>query len=220
MQIRFVLPLVLMAFISQAASQETHPIKKLNVAVLDFVARAPVTPDEAATLSDVFTSQLIQTGEFEVLERNQIQALLKEQNFQQSGLCDQVECIVETGKLLKVQRMFAGTVGRLGTLYNVNIRVINVETGKIELDRTRQYDGKIEILASQVIPEFAIEIAEGVTGKRVYIGSSKRGSSSWLWYVGGVAILGGGAAAYLYLRPENKTPTNTDLPGAPKLPGQ
>jgi hypothetical protein len=185
-------------------SQQKKSTKKLNVAVLDFVARAPVTPDEAATFSDVFTSQLIQSGEFEVLERNQIQALLKEQNFQQSGLCDQVECMVETGKLLKVQRMFAG-----------------VETGKIELDRTRQYEGRIETLASEVIPEFADQIAEAITGRTVSAQGLRKSSSSWYWYVGGAVVIGGGAAAYYLLKPaEKKTVRDTYLPGAPLPPNQ
>jgi TolB-like protein len=219
-RVRCIVALIFLIVVTPpVVSQQKKPAKKLNVAVLDFVARAPVTPDEAATFSDVFTSQLIQSGEFEVLERNQIQALLKEQNFQQSGLCDQVECMVETGKLLKVQRMFAGTVGRLGTLYNINIRVVNVETGKIELDRTRQYEGRIETLASDVIPEFADQIAEAVTGRTVSAQGLRKSSSGWYWYVGGAVILGGGAAAYYFLRPtEKKTATNTYLPGPPTPP--
>ena len=93
------------------ARQQTPQSKKLNIAVLDFDARGGLSKEEAASLSDIFQAQLVQMGEFIVVDRNRIKSILEEQGFQKSEACSQVECVVEAGKILKVEK-----TGHSGTL--------------------------------------------------------------------------------------------------------
>lgn len=67
--------------------------KKYNIAVMDFDAREGLTRGEAASLSDLFSSQMVATSEFIVIDRNRIKAILQEQGFQQSEACSQVQSI-------------------------------------------------------------------------------------------------------------------------------
>lgn len=218
----FMLGIILPNSLIFAQAQTQKQKQKLNIAVMDFDAREGLSRGEAASLSDLFSSQLVATEEFIVVDRNRIKNILTEQGFQQSEACSQVECIVEAGKILKVQKMFAGTIGKIGKIYNVNIQMLDVTTSQVELNKSYQHTGNIEALAEEVIPELAREIAEQVTGKQIdKIAVGRTSSSKWLWYVGGAVLVGGGAAAYYiyYMQPETKQPiVEEKLPGPPTLP--
>ena len=204
------------------AQQRNQQQKKLNIAVMDFDARSGITKEEAASLSDIFQSQLVDMGEFIVVDRARIKAILSEQGFQQSEACSQTECIVEAGKILKVDRMFAGTIGKIGKTFNVNISAIDIGTAQIVINKSRQYSGEIDDLASEIVPEMANEIAQEMLGKRVASSvKSSGGGSTWYYYVGGVILAGGGAAAFL-LKPkppgDDGAGTKQSLPAAPTFP--
>jgi TolB-like protein len=197
-------------------SQQKQP-KKLNIAILDFDSRGAMSKDEAASLSDIFQSYLVDTGEFIVVDRSRIKTLMQELGIQQSGICSDVECVVEAGKILKVEKMFSGTIGRVGRIYNVNIQMIDVATAQIEINRSRPHDGTVESIAETVIPEMAESIVSQILGRPVKA-AKPSGGISWLWYVGGAVVLGGGAAAYLFLKQSPTTTEQKTLPTPPALP--
>jgi len=206
-----------------AVSQQKKPQQpsKPNVAVLDFDARGGITKEEAASLSDIFQAQLVQMGEFIVVDRNRIKAILQEQGFQQSEACSQVECIVDVGRILKVEKMFAGTIGKVGRIFNVNIQVIDIATAQIVSNKSRQHSGDLEDLATDVIPDIAQEMAQEMTGKDVRARVATSGGSTWYYYVGGVALAGGAAAVLLMGKGgTNPPPANPpqQLPSAPDFP--
>jgi TolB-like protein len=196
---------------------QAAPPKKLNVAVLDFDARGGLTKEEAATLSDAFQTEIVSVGEFTVIDRQRIRQILEEQGFQQSEACSQVECIVEAGKILKVERMFAGTIGKVGSLFNVNIQVIDIATAQIISNKSRQHRGDIEDLLSEIIPSMARQLAGEMVGKQFDDGG---GGGGWLWYAAGAVVLGGGAAAAVLLKPKKEEGgTKVEaLPPSPDLP--
>jgi TolB-like protein len=222
--IRFVLIMFFISIVTPAALGQENKLqaKKLNLAVLEFEPRGGVSKEDAASLSDAFQGQIIETNEFIVVDRNRIKAILQEQGFQQSEACSQVECIVEVGKILKVEKMIAGTIGKVGKIYTINIQVIDIGTAQIEQNKSRQHDGAIEYLLTDVIPELAGEMAKGLTGKDVKVTTGTTGgSSSWLWYtLGGVAVAGGVAAVLLSQKKDDGTSkTLTEpLPSAPVFP--
>jgi Curli production assembly/transport component CsgG. len=222
--IRFVLFLFLISIVAPAALSQDNKLqnKKLNIAVLEFEARGGVSKEDAASLSDAFQGQIIETGEFIVVDRNRIKSILQEQGFQQSEACSQVECIVEVGKILKVEKMFAGTIGKVGKIYTINIQVIDIATAQINQNKSRRHDGAIEDLLTDIIPELAAEMAKELTGKDVKVSTGTTGgSSSWVWYtLGGVVVLGGGAAVLLSQKKnDNNSQSQTQpLPAAPGFP--
>jgi len=205
-----------------SASQQKPPAPgKPTIAVLDFDAREGLSRGEAASLSDLFNSQLVETREFIVVDRNRIKSILQEQGFQQSEACSQVECIVEAGRILRVEKMFAGTIGKIGRIFTVSIQLIDIQTAQIQLNKTVQHSGEIEGLAQDVIPDIANEMAQELLGRKIdRVAVTQTGSSKWMWYVGAAVLVGGGAAAYLFLKqPESKTtPVDENLPGPPSLP--
>ncbi len=197
--------------LSQEPSQQ-----KFSVAVLDFEARSGISPQEAATLSDVFTATLVSSNEFVVVDRSKIKEILEEQGFQQSEACSKVECIVEAGKILSVEKMFAGTIGQVGETYNLNLQVIDIATAQILTTSSRSYRGEIDDLATDIIPEMADEMGSKLIGREIVRVEPGVG---WLWYVGGAAVLAGGAAAYMILTSdESSQSVKPGLPFPPVFP--
>jgi len=102
---------------------------KKNIAILPLRANSLPEP-EVKALSNRLSIELFNTGRYSILERSQMEAILKEQGFQQTG-CTSAECAIEAGQLLNVEQMITGSVSRVGEIYSVEVRLIDVETGKI-----------------------------------------------------------------------------------------
>jgi len=83
--------------------------------------------------------------------------ILTEQGFQQSG-CTTTECAVEVGKMLNVQKMVSGTIGKLGRTWTMDIALIDVETSHIEKSFFQDYKGEIDALLT-VMESVATQIA-------------------------------------------------------------
>jgi TolB-like protein len=198
--------------------QEIQP-KKINIAVLDFENRGGINKEEAASLSDAFQGKIIETNEFIVSDRNRIKTILAEQGFQQSEACSQVECVVEVGKILKVEKMFVGTIGKIGKIYTVNIQLIDVATSQLLQNRSKNTDGSIEELLTDIIPDLASEMASELAKKQVKVSKSS-GGSTWLWYVGGVVVAGGVTAIILSSKKgdESSQSQSQQLPDSPSFP--
>ena len=129
-----------------------------RVAVLDFELSGGIPSEYSLTFSDLFRQQLHQTGRFSVIERQRMEEILKEQGFQLSG-CTSSECAVEVGQLLGVDQMVAGSIGKVGEMYFVIVRLIDVSTAEIIDTRNVPCKCSIEDVATTAIPRAAYELA-------------------------------------------------------------
>ncbi|MBD3321623.1 MAG: hypothetical protein GF350_11065 [Chitinivibrionales bacterium] len=118
--------------------------QKINVAVINLKNASGVNEGEAAVISDRLRAELFNTGKVNVMERDQMQEILKEQGFQASGACTDEACMVEMGQLLGVKGLVSGSIGKLGSMFLVNIRMIDVQTGRISKAVSRDISGNIE----------------------------------------------------------------------------
>lgn len=188
-------------------------VKKVSVAVLDFQTTGGLTPQEVATLANRFRGILVQTQVFDVVEREKMNEVLKAQDFNLSDQCNSAECAVQVGQLLGVTQMIAGDLGKLGSTYTIDLRLIDVESGKILQSKTQDYkgeiDGMLEVM-KVIANSFAGKTLTETKGKKKKEEKTEKiateekasgggkGKSKTLWYViGGVAVLGGGAAVLL-----------------------
>jgi len=135
---------------------------KLRIAILDFTNTGGLSKQETVTLGNRLRSMLVKTNAFVVLERGQMDDILNEQGFQQSG-CTTTECAVEMGRLLNVQKMISGTIGKLGQTYTIDLSLIDVETAEIEKSFFRDFKGEIDGLLD-IMQLIANQIAAIVGG--------------------------------------------------------
>jgi TolB-like protein len=187
---------ILPAGLSELYAQEEQ---KSTIAILKLDARSGISLKEAETLSDRLRTELVNTGAFIVLERGQMDEILQEQGFNQSG-CISSECAVEAGRLLGVQKMVAGSVGKVGEIYSVEARVFDVETGEILQAHQFDYEGEVSGLLI-IMKDVARKIA-GIAD----------GGFPWLWVTAGVVAVGTAAILLSGGKDSESVPANIDLP--------
>ena len=135
-------------------AQESETIK---IAILEFSNTGGISLQESGTLTNRLRSMIVNTKALIVLERGKMEEILAEQGFQQTG-CTSTECAVEVGKLLNVQKMVSGSIGKLGSTYTIDLSLIDVRTAQIEKSFTRDYKGEIDGLL-KVMESLANQIA-------------------------------------------------------------
>jgi len=185
-----------------------------------------VTAEEADLITDALAAELQKTDSVRVLERSQMDKILAEQGFQNSGSCNGSECVVQMGELLGIDQMVVGTVGKLGGTYVLNVRVARVESGEVTRSVSRNLEASIDAVVTILAPVVAKELVGAVpdlsaleAAQREAREAKVRGaaplppsppvasappaskSSAALWWTaGGVAVAGGAAAAYFLLQ--------------------
>ncbi len=106
---------------------------KENIAVFDFKA-LNVSAADAAAISDFVRTALVNTGGYTVLERSNIDKILAEQGFQQTG-CTTEECAIQIGKLLNVQKAVIGSYSKVNDLNFITANIIDMETSRIIISK-------------------------------------------------------------------------------------
>ena len=140
--------------------KEQKPISKkikINIAILTIKPSGGITKGESELITDRLNIELFKTGQVNMVERNEMSEILKEQGFQQSGACSDDACLVEMGQLLGVQDVISGSLGRLGSLVIINLRMIDVATGKIMRVVSRDVEGELQDVI-KLLPNTAREL--------------------------------------------------------------
>ena len=177
-----------------------------TAAVLPFTGSLP--PSELAALSNRFESEMIAQDSFLILERRRMDLILKEQGFQQSGACAGSDCEVEVGQLLGVQKVFIGEVSRVGETTTLDVRRVDVATGRDEFGHSLDIHGTAEDVLRLGCREMAlIQSGAKVPDKDRSVLVAQRKTSVWPWVAGGALLAGGGAtAAFLLERGSSRGP--------------
>ncbi len=118
-----------------------------SIAIIDFTADG-VSAQEARVLTKRVGTLLVQLGRHQVVEREQMIKILDEHNFQETG-CTDNECAVEIGKIIGAQLMMAGSIGRFGTLYTIDMRIIDVETSRVLKTTAYNSEGSLNRLLTE-----------------------------------------------------------------------
>lgn len=106
-------------------------VKKMSIAVLDLEANN-VPQAITSAISEFLRLEFFKVQRYDVVERKNIDKILKEQAFQYTG-CTTSECAVEIGKILNVHYVIVGSVNKLGNEYTIQIRLVDVEKARVVL---------------------------------------------------------------------------------------
>jgi len=130
----------------------------VEIAVIDLTGN-DIDVSTVAGLTERLRAELFKTGKYQVIERSRVDVILKEQGFQQSG-CTDAQCAVEIGRLVNVSAIVLGSVSKIGNIYTVSIRLVDVSTGKIQQVSTEDCaDCEIGEVLTGTIPVVADKIA-------------------------------------------------------------
>ena len=183
-----------------------------SAAVFPMQARG-VDSNSVRIIEDALANSLMQTGKLRLLERSQMEAVLREQGFQESGACEGSECAIQVGKLLGIQQAVVASLGLLGRTWVLNARLVNVGTGEILASSQRSLTGEVDHALTNLVPKVAADLTRtNVTTTTTAIPSKSEPakveskSSAWLWWtLGGATVVAGAAVAALMLTADDGT---------------
>ena len=103
---------------------------KMRIAIMDFNPKG-ISGKDAYTVSEVIRNGMINSREYIVVEREQMNRVLHEQGFQMTGCTDNF-CAVEAGKLLSANKILVGSISQLSDKIIITGRIVDVEKGTAE----------------------------------------------------------------------------------------
>ncbi|MDP8206116.1 MAG: PEGA domain-containing protein [Candidatus Electryonea clarkiae] len=128
------------------------------IAVIDLDITGGISHTYQRPLSDRLRQELVNTGRFTVVERNNMESVLGEQGFQLSG-CTSDECAIEVGRVLGVEKILAGSLAKVGDTHTINLRLIDVESGKIMRAKSTDCQCTIDEILTTKIRDAALLMA-------------------------------------------------------------
>ncbi|MBI2618509.1 MAG: hypothetical protein HYW57_00330 [Ignavibacteriales bacterium] len=145
--------IVLFTFLPGCGSSKKVTAPKIAVMLMDFEGRAGIDAGTAQIIRDAFAAELQKTGRFSVIDRQATAAIMEEQEFQaaQKGQ-------VASAKLHSLKKMISGSVGKLGEDYVFNIKVTDVESASVDFAIAKMYNGDLEDVIEDFLPELANEL--------------------------------------------------------------
>lgn len=203
------LVLLLCALASGAESAPVAPPSP-TVAIAS-LASAPADSMEARLLADALASSLQATGKVRLLERSQMDRILGEQGLQASGACENGDCVVETGRLLGVERLVVGRLTRLEGVLQLDTRLVDVGTGEVLSSSSRRGPVPFMKIVRPLGKLAALDLAAGGGPPG---DAEPETSHAWIWWTTGGAVAAGTVAAVLALR-DDPSPTPAATPAAP-----
>ena len=133
--------------------------EKMRIAVMDFEAK-DITSKDAVKYSELIRNDIVNSGQFVVIERSQMGQILKEQGLQQTG-CTDVSCAVEIGKVLSARKILVGTIMKIEDQIIITGRIVDVENGTAEISEKAIAANKNEIVTAVSI--FVDRLADRIT---------------------------------------------------------
>lgn len=158
--------LIIFTFLIPLASfkqSQAADYRKIKIAVLDFQQNGAFdSADVGKIVAEWLTTSLVETGRFDVIERRLLQQIVEEQKMGKSGLVDPGSAS-RLGRLLGVKTIVSGTVQSYEGTYEVNARLINVETGsiitaeKITASSTTRLPDLVNRISAKIMRHFPLQ---------------------------------------------------------------
>ena len=136
----------------------TLSLQAQRCAVLEFKAGVGVSQSDVDGISAIFITYFRPAG-YTMVERTQIDKVIEEQGFQRSHMTQSQ--MVRVGQILNVTKIVVGDINIVFGQYQVDARVINVETGTISATEgatfaTSSYRASMQSVAQKLAGKIAI----------------------------------------------------------------
>ena len=131
-----------------------------RIAVLDFKANGGVSQQTVDGITAIFATYFQPEG-YTMVERTQIDKVIGEQGFQHNKNTNKQ--MVKIGKILNVSKVVVGDVNLFLGNYNIDARVVNLETGTIDAIQGASFsDTSYRKVIQELAQNLALMITDGV----------------------------------------------------------
>jgi hypothetical protein len=119
------------------------------VAVLD-IQGTGIEDELLPTLTEILTVEIHALGKHKVIAGRDIQAMLGFEKQKDVLGCTDAACLAEIGGALGVERIVAGHIGKVGSTYVVNIKLINIRMADTEGRVYETVRGEVDALIDTI----------------------------------------------------------------------
>lgn len=130
--------LILIVFCLFPLSAEGKAKTKPTIAVLNFENQGVLSLN-AQIVQKLFTSKLVESRAYQVIEREKIDELLKEVELQHSDITN-ASTVAQIGEILNAEFIVIGSLMKLGSSYILEARMIKVETAQIYSSGSKKFE--------------------------------------------------------------------------------
>ncbi len=134
-------------FLGVSASADTAD----GIVVWRLEQKTGVSDDDIDSISGIVTSEVEKYSGRKVVSEADIKAILKGEETKQHCGIEDTSCLAEIGSALGVPEAVSGDLGKLGSVWVLNLRRLNVRNAEVIGRATRQMDGDIDDLI-MVVP--------------------------------------------------------------------
>lgn len=188
--------------LAQAEQQEQAP---LRVVILPFenLSQNPADDWLSQSFAESLTMGLLPVHALQVIERNQIKEVLREQHFGQNERVD-AESAPKLGKLLGAKVVIIGSYQKVGDQLQANVRFVDAETGRIDTERYARIQGSFDQifdlqdeLAHKLIQNLNVQAQPQELQKMQTVLKATHSPEAYRFYQQGVQLLRDGGYAQM-----------------------
>lgn len=144
-------------------------------ALLPLTPQGGVSSNSIPIITDTLYAAVLKSQWFRLVTREDMTKILTEHKLQMSEICDSSTRAVEFGKILNAEKMLIGTASKLGTTYQVVLKLVNVETGEIEKAGQAEASGNVNVLM-QLVKRAAADLLNKQADKLGLVNGTKTAS--------------------------------------------
>jgi hypothetical protein len=113
---------------------------------------------------------LLKSQWFRLVTREDMAKVMAEHNVQMSEVCDSATRAVQFGKFLNASKILIGSASRLGTTYQIVLKLVDVESGEIDCVGQAQAAGRVDTLL-HLVRSAGVDLLKNRSAKREVPGS-------------------------------------------------
>jgi TolB-like protein len=142
--------LLLPTLAAAAPGAAPPPAKRMRIAVME-IRPLGTEPHKAELLSEVALTESAATDKFEIIGRSDINSMIGfDQQKKILGCTDDSNCLAEIGGALGVEYVMIGTLGKLGALYRVDMKLVDAKKARVAGRFGESVEGSEEKLVATV----------------------------------------------------------------------
>lgn len=112
--------------------KKSDDLMKKKIGIFDFTTLNGTEIEAGKRLSNKLLEYLVKRGKLIIIERTELNKIMKAQAIEQTGIVD-VETAQESGKVLPIDIIINGTMSQVDNQMAIAIKVIDIKTGQILL---------------------------------------------------------------------------------------
>jgi TolB-like protein len=122
----------------------------------------------AAPITDKIIEELVNSGKYTVIDRANVEQVLREKEFQLSSGVVKNEEVRQAGEYLGADLVIASNASRVGSTYVISAKMIDVVTGEIVAQASSEQKGTID-----VVLDVARTVGRQISGQSVVVAESR-----------------------------------------------